>query len=417
MKIRILLILLVVVCFQLGMGQNLVPNPSFESVVTAPCSWLLNPSDLPAAVTNWTMPSNGSTDIFSNMVATSCYAHNFSTNGSAIGQQAPRTGNVQSALVTYGAGCGSVPNYREYLQVQLTSPMATGSSYDFEFWLSMADYSNTATNNFGVYFSTTNVFQSTCFVLTLTPQFNSTTIITNKTGWVRVNGSIIATANWSRIVIGNFFSNAATATQSVGGSLANTRYYIDDIAVTPAVILPAPNLVLSGGRNQDGSVGLHWGPLETSPTDGLLLQRSTVGDVWETVASLDGDATAWKDQFAPESNLLYRLRYVDQNGQSLATENLLIGPATGNPYRIYLTNNPAAITTGNTHLRIANADATPAHVTIADINGHVVWTSPTRPLLEWDHAALPLDLLRPAVYFVRLHTRAGALTTKLLVTE
>lgn len=407
---KLLVLLGFPVALSTGMAQNLVPNPSFENVVTAPCSWLTSASQLPAAVTNWTMPSDGSTDIFSDYVANTCYAHNFSINASAVGQQAPRTGRVQSALLTYGSGCGSMPNYREYLQVQLTSPLVSGQTYDFEFWVSMADNSNTATNNFGVHFRTSSYYQATCFVIPLTPQFNSTTIINNKTSWVRVNGTITATANWSHIVIGNFFSNAATSIQAVGGSAANSRYFIDDISVTPAIVLNSPELALEGVRQADGAVSLNWVKPEIAPEDGYFIQRSSNGDVWETIHESEASSVAHEDLFAPNMRLLYRLRYTDEEGNSMASETVTVLPLLDLPFRVVAAPNPSS--SGQpTYFRISNADATEALIKVLDVNGRLVHETDWKPLTELDNYPLQPESLRPGVYVVQVMGRKNLLAT------
>lgn len=396
-------------------AQNLIPNPGFESVGTAPCSWITTTSGFVAAINNWTMPSDGSTDIFSTYVATTCYGHNLSTNASRVGQQTPHGGNVQSALLTYGAGCGSLPNYREYLQATLTSPMISGQSYDIEFWLSMGDESQTATNNFGVHFRSGSYYSATCFVIPLTPQFNHTGIVNNKTGWVQISGTVTATANWTHAIFGNFFSNAATTTQAVGGSSANSRYYIDDVVVRPAIILPASGLELSLARAKDGSVDLNWTATDLHAPQGWAIQRSPDQANWETIANLETPTLAHKDRFAPRANTWYRLRYTDENGQSHSTEAIAAAP-TSEAYRVYLAGNP--VTKGSpAQLRIANADDTPAQLLIYDLQGKEMFASHPISLLEMEQMEIPTEFLKPAVYLVRVKTSETVYDNRLLVVE
>jgi hypothetical protein len=397
-------------------AQNLVPNPSFESVVTPPCSWLTAANQLPGCVTNWTMPSDGSSDIFSNYVATSCYAHNFSTNASAPGQQAPRTGNVQAAILTYGAGCGSVPNYREYLQVQLTSPMTSGLMYDFSFYLSMADYNSRASNNFGVVFRVGSYYQATCFVLPLTPQFNSTAIVSDKIGWVQISGSITATANWSHIIIGNFFSNAATTTIAAGGAQGNSRYYIDDVSVQVAVVTPAQGLFLEGERAENGAVQLDWMGMDAADATDFVLQRSQWGDVWENVADLDPLQTQYNDNFAPNTRLLYRLRYRDANGEAHSSDQVEVQAVEGKFCRAYIAGNP--VRQGeNAILRLANADEREGQVQLMDMAGRLIWRSETAPVQSFDNLKLPVELLKAGSYFVSITSDKKVASAKLVVLE
>ncbi len=413
MKISTLLSLILLASGLLH-AQNLVPNPSFETVLSAPCSWLTAPSQLPAAVANWTMPSNGSTDIFTNYVATTCYAHNFSTNGSASGQQAPHTGNAQSALVMYGSGCGS--NYREYLQVQLTTALTPGQMYDLSFWVSMMDYCYLATGNFGMRFGIGSTFVSTCDNLALTPQFVSTPIVTNKTGWVQISGTVTATAAWNQIIIGNFANNAGTPTQNVGGTILNARYFIDDISVAHVILAADPGLVLQGGRGTDGVLNLTWNALPELPPNGYILQSSRDGDSWETLGEFAPAALSYQDRFAPNVSLRYRLRYSDANGQVRTSNTLEMLHNEDLPYRLYLSNNPAAV--GSTcSLRITNADDAPATLDVHDLGGRKIWSSESKPLVEWDNFMLPSTEWQPGIYFISLQVGGSLLNTKLVISR
>ena len=59
-------------------SQNLVPNPSFENYIGAlPCGWSPN---FPSTMDSWDNPTAGTPDIFSTLVATSCYASCLSTD-------------------------------------------------------------------------------------------------------------------------------------------------------------------------------------------------------------------------------------------------------------------------------------------------------------------------------------------------
>ncbi|PLW92356.1 MAG: hypothetical protein C0592_11080 [Marinilabiliales bacterium] len=213
-------------------AQNLVLNPSFETVNSGSlkCSWYLSAAEYAAAVSNWTVPSNGSTDIFHTSLATSCYCSPFSTHASANGPQAPRTGSSMTALCTYGNG-GCSPNYREYAQGQLSSPMVPGQDYCIEFYVSMADYNTRASNNIGVYFATSAQFQGTMCPMSVTPQLNYTSTITDATNWTLISFTYTATAAYDYFIIGNFYTDAATSTTATGGSRTVTRYYLDDVSI------------------------------------------------------------------------------------------------------------------------------------------------------------------------------------------
>ncbi len=214
-------------------AQNLVPNPSFENYGSLPCGWIQSASGFDAAMQNWIMPTDGTSDVFSTLVGQNCYAHCFSTSSASPGQQAPRTGEVMSAILTYGNGCGFQPDYREYLAIELTQPLQVGENYYAEIWVSHADNSQEASNNIGMHFSETLITDySTCQELSLVPQINETNIITENQDWVKVSGSFVATTPAKFLTIGNFYTNANTQfiIDNTKPSI-NARYFIDDVTV------------------------------------------------------------------------------------------------------------------------------------------------------------------------------------------
>lgn len=230
----------------LSWSQNLVPNPSFENTGTVPCSWITTQGGFVSGMNNWTLPTNGTSDIFSMNVATTCYSHCFSTNGSAIGGQLPRTGNIMSSILTYGAGCGWQPDYREYLQVQLTSPLIVGQTYYAEMYVSACDYSQDRSNNLGFYFSDVPINVGVCTELNFVPQVNETTVITDSVNWVPISGTFVATSPAQYLIIGNFYDNANTTfVQDASLPSINARYFVDDVYVEEVNLVTEPCLTVS----------------------------------------------------------------------------------------------------------------------------------------------------------------------------
>ncbi len=216
-----------------AMSQNLVLNPSFETVNVGnlKCSWYLDNSEFTPAIANWDMPTGGSTDIFHSSLATSCFCSPYSTDPSAVGSQTPRTGSSMTALFTYGSG-GCTP-YREYVQGQLSSSLVVGTTYRIEMYVSLADYSNRAANNIGVKFLTSRYSSTSMCVWSAVPDVNYTgTPITDKTNWTRISFCFTpSVANLQYFAIGNFYNDGATTTTSVGGAQSTTRYYLDDVSI------------------------------------------------------------------------------------------------------------------------------------------------------------------------------------------
>ncbi len=217
--------------FPLLAQYNLVPNPSFEEYKEYPCSWTLDTDPLENYLMAWTMPSRGSTDPFSTKVEKYCYCHCFSENSSSPGMQLPRTGESMAAILTYGEGCSQ--DYREYLQVELQEPLIVGHVYQVEFFVSLADNSQVASNNLGVYFSEQEVYESTCRYLELEPQLNHLDVVSEQEGWVPIRWTFIPEKPVRFMIIGNFYSNADTETTEMTGFKKNCRFFVDDVLVMP----------------------------------------------------------------------------------------------------------------------------------------------------------------------------------------
>lgn len=227
-------------------GQNLVENPSFESVNTGSlqCSWYTSQAQFNNAINSWTVPTTGSTDIFNMGLATSCYCHPLSTHASSPGQQVPRTGNTMVNITVYGPG-GCTP-YREYIQGHLSSSLVPGQQYLVEFYVSFGDKGTYATNNIGVYFSTTQVNVASMCVYNVTPQLNySGAPITNMTGWELISFTFTPTAAYNYFIIGNFYDDASTATVNMGGPNGTIRYFVDDVSITPISAVPTSNFTVT----------------------------------------------------------------------------------------------------------------------------------------------------------------------------
>jgi hypothetical protein len=216
-------------------GQNIVPNPSFET------------GGLPSGLTQignaspWGNANGGTSDYFK--VGGAAFAN---VPSNYFGSQSANNGIAYAGFMAYGASVG-LP-YREYVQCQLTSTIATGVMYVVEFYVSPADGSSNwnlqalACNNIGVYFSATPVSHSGTSFIPVVPVYETTSIISNASGWTKVSFCFKTKKSGLRyMVIGNFRDNASTSTSVIGPPSqygAAAYYYIDDVSMTP---VPVPN--------------------------------------------------------------------------------------------------------------------------------------------------------------------------------
>jgi gliding motility-associated-like protein len=222
-----LFLLFFLILFQ-AKSQNVVPNPSFESVWVTPCDYITIIADFSTTMKEWKLPNQGTSDMFSNLAPTQCYANcSFSTQAYSPGSQAPRTGNNMCGFTTYGG-----PNYREYLQVKLSSPLITGQKYYAEIFVSAGERMQLRSNNIGMYFSNGRITASHAGPLPVIPQIKTDTIIMDTINWVKISGTFIATSSFEYLTIGNFNDDLNTLANRINNShSAYAYYFIDDVLV------------------------------------------------------------------------------------------------------------------------------------------------------------------------------------------
>ena len=241
-------------------AQNLVPNGDFECGDPI-CLFTEFPQDFRDC--NWYLPTSGTTDKYSSSTPNpACFSympHGDIDNVPSqphLGSQAPRSGNRFVGIYTY---IGKVPddsglaNYREYIQVQLSTPLEVGQYYCAEMWVSVADRLRYASNSLGMYFHDAP-FKLTPFQVNLGyfPQVMSKDVVNDQKNWVLVRGMFKATFAATYVTVGNFATDAQTAVIDKGGDYPNplnyeaAYYYIDDVSVEK--VIPR-SFVLSGQQS------------------------------------------------------------------------------------------------------------------------------------------------------------------------
>ena len=149
------------------LGQNLIPNYSFEDTLPR----IITPLYLP---TEWTTANQGSPDYFSPFnpevgVPGDSYSKGVPLN--LVGHQYPVSGNAYMGILI--SEYSSVPLLREYLQATLKRPLKKDSTYCLQLYISLADSCQLASRNqFGIYLSQNRVNSNNIEVLNYTPQIH-----------------------------------------------------------------------------------------------------------------------------------------------------------------------------------------------------------------------------------------------------
>ncbi|MBK6777504.1 MAG: hypothetical protein IPG74_17245 [Flavobacteriales bacterium] len=182
--------------------QNLVPNPSFETVTSCPTfASMLN------LAAPWYNPTQGTPELY----------HGCAPNGDFAGVplnysggfQYARTGVGFAGIYTFRVG---VPQMREYIEVPLLQPLVAGSCYTFSMYVNMPNEFELACDGIGAHFSVGPVSSNSPFVLALTPQIDHPlgVLITDTLGWTEVSGTYTAGGGETHLTIGNFRNDANT---------------------------------------------------------------------------------------------------------------------------------------------------------------------------------------------------------------
>lgn len=224
---RHLYILLVIIASNLC-GQNLVPNPSFESIIACPMN-----HGYSCPYTN--LGSFDKVDFWKNPTCTSPEIHHSCTGSNFIGVpanfagvQTPRTGNAYAGIFQSNSYC-------EYVSSPLSAQLIAGTKYLVSFYVSCGNSNDfhitNGFNGIGAYLSVG--FPDTTGT-SLSNRLNSpaqivnpyTNLINDTLNWLLISDTMIAVGGENYITIGNFTPQA--------NLLGNGAYfYVDDVSVEP----------------------------------------------------------------------------------------------------------------------------------------------------------------------------------------
>ena len=241
MKTKLFYLLIPILLSINSIGQNLVPNYSFEDTIKCPDAYFY----FQGYVSNWGGIEPGYFSPFCNDGGLGGMPSN------AFGYQYPHTGNAYVGIYTFvDAGKDSTTptykashNLRDYLQVQLQSILVPGTKYYTTVYVSLGDSFKYACNDLGVCFSDSALNLSSRRVLSYhVPQIINDTshnLLTGKINWKKISGSFIANGGENYMIIGDFNNDKhvdTLNTDTIGYPIHQwlaSYYFIDDVIVSP----------------------------------------------------------------------------------------------------------------------------------------------------------------------------------------
>jgi hypothetical protein len=267
--------------------------------------------------------------------------------------------------------------------------MVPGKKYLVSFYVSLAEFSNTAVDRLGVFFRTSALNVNNSSTIIATPHVESPAGITlkEKAKWVNVSGIFEPTQEYTHVIIGNFRGNSDLTTETVsdisggvvGGSHPgcgspgiNSYYYIDDVFIgeideassSNCGTLPVTWLSFTATARQADAY-LEWKTTHESKCKIYEVQRSRDGVHYATIGtqlcrnSSGVQQYAYTDIQPGKGTFYYRLRQVDIDGthEYSQVRNVSFGEEGGmraypNPVRdrLLLSNVP-----GNSDVRLYDA--------------------------------------------------------------
>jgi hypothetical protein len=223
------LCLLSTFCFLsfVSIGQNLVLNSGFDSIISCPPSGGTASATLNLAY-HWYDPTGISSDLLN-----ACHATFSSVPSNSVGYQLARSDSGYAGFISYWENIGSWSDGKEYLTGHLSESLIVSTKYYLEFYVSLADNSKYGTSLIGAYLSTDSMEYDGSLFLPLTPQVKNDTgnIIVDKINWTKISGCFQASGGESHLTIGNFNNDTITEnyiTQVVGSGFS-AYYYVEDV--------------------------------------------------------------------------------------------------------------------------------------------------------------------------------------------
>lgn len=209
--------------------ENLVPNGSFEDRLWCPSSFTQNELQ---TLRHWKQPNAGTPDHFDACGATGVTG----VPNNVFGSQETVDGHGYAGMVLYS---GSKPNYREYLQVELTRALGPGEWICAEWWVCAADEARLITDGMGMHFSEAAPKATGEGRLAAAAQVENPALhlLSDRWSWVKLSDAFQAEGGEQFVTLGNFKpASELRVMERQDASAESSRWayvYVDDVRVRP----------------------------------------------------------------------------------------------------------------------------------------------------------------------------------------
>ncbi len=324
LKLTLILITPLIGFFRLS-AQSLVPNNGFENYITCPVGF----SEFTGKVSNWMNPNTATPD-YMNACANPNPA-GMPKNG--IGYQLAHGGNAYAGIYTF-----SGTTYREFIQVQLISPLISAHVYYFSMYVVLHNKSQTAIDDLGAYFSV--VAPNTAGLGMLPgfpyPQISNPygSVITDTLNWTLIEGTYIAGGGEKYLTLGHLKIDISTTYLSLPYGTVGAYYYFDDINLIDITLLPITFTNFSGMlQNNDlkNTVLLEWSTVNEINSCCFNIEKSSDANLFSTIGMTNADndvSEVYKYEFIDQDPFMgynyYRLKQLDIDGEFTYSNTITI---------------------------------------------------------------------------------------------
>lgn len=206
---------------------NLVANGSFEEAAWCPSAY--NNASLRTA-RGWSQPTQGTPDHFK-----AC-SREAGVPKNVFGEQPAVEGEAYAGLLLYSA---AKPNYREYLQSELTRTLVRGEWVCVSWWACAADAAKLVADGMGAHLGASAPGLRGDGVLPVEPQVDNPRfhMLSDRHSWIRMSDAYQAHGGERFITVGNFRSpkeNRVLERRDATKEASPWAYvYVDDVRVEP----------------------------------------------------------------------------------------------------------------------------------------------------------------------------------------